>query len=203
MSCLEKVLYCMSLACLLLMLSLSCTVVHIRISTKLCCCLCSDKWWHLKTVCNLCRKLMPLNHVELKIIWDSDQWCSWCCLISGERCASTGTDSFSLYPMLWLLSPGRRWYGMLLGPLSLRGKVTLARIFHISSPLSFLSPLPPPPLFFFIPHFGLNCLCLSCWLNCQVSYSNVLIQVNASDCPLFFMFISSYGLLSNGFWNVA
>lgn len=116
--------------------------------------------------------------------------------------------TFSLYPVLGLPSPGRRWYEVLLGPLPLCGKVTLACIFRISSPLSFLfsPPSPPFPFFcfvFFFPCFDLNCLCLSCWLNCQVNYSKVLIQVNASDCPLFFMCISSYGLLSNGFWNVA
>ena len=138
---------------------------------------------------------MPLNHVEHKIVWNSDQWHFWCCLASGEHRASTGTDSFSLYPMLLLPSPGRRWYGVFLRPLPLCGKVTLARIFHISSPLGFLF----PPFFFFHLHFGLNCLCLSCWLNCQVNYSKVLIQVSASDCPLLFMYISLYRLLINGF----
>lgn len=118
--------------------------------------------------------------------------------LHGERCASPGTDSFSLCPVLCLLSPERGWYEVLLGPLPWCRKVPLARIFRISSPLSFLVFFLPPLFFFFLSHFGHNCPCLSSCINCQVGYLKVLIQVNASDCPLCFMYTSSYGLLSNG-----
>lgn len=168
-------------------------------SVQSCCCWCSDKGWHLKTVCSLCRKLMLLNHVEHKIVGGSHQWCFWRCLVCvGGHCVTAGIDSFVLYPGLRLLSPGWRWCEVLLGTLPLCGKVTLAYIFHIWSPPQFFISF-YLSLFFPLPYFDLNNLYFSFWLNCQVNSQEVLLQVNTSGCPLFFMCLFSHRLLNYGF----
>lgn len=50
-------------------------------SVQNCCCWCSDKGWHLKTVCSFCWKLMLLNHVEHNIVSSIGvsgfAWCVW------------------------------------------------------------------------------------------------------------------------------
>lgn len=137
--------------------------LFISASVQNCCCSCSDKGWHLKTVCSLCRKLMLPDRVGHKIVCDSAQWCFWHCSVSGGgHCAAAGMDSTLLYPGLWLLSPWWRWYEVLLGTLPLCRKAPLAYVFHILScpqffisfsiSLFFFSPLfwPYLPLFLFL-----------------------------------------------------